>query len=68
MGIIKDLCVSSEIYVYYNTATETRTANEFIRAVLDRNSIMIDENKRASAVSIKLDFDYRFNPSLVWSN
>lgn len=68
MGILKDLCVSSEVYVYYNTATETRTANEFIRAVLDRNSIMIDENKRASAVSIKLDFDYRFNPSVVWSN
>lgn len=68
IGLIKDLCVSSEIYVYHAAMTKAAKPNQFIRAFLDRNSTLIDENKKAYAVNIKLDFDYRFNPSLLWSN
>lgn len=60
IGLIKDLIISPEIYTYRD--------GEFERLRSNRNSITIDDNKRAYQVTIKFDLDYRFNPSLLWYN
>lgn len=58
--LIKDLIISPEIYVLRD--------GEYIRVLSDRNSVTEDLNKRAYRVTIKFDLDYRFNPSILWSN
>lgn len=58
--LIKDIIVSPEIYCYMD--------GKYVRVLSKSNSITIDDNKRAYAVNIKFDFDYRFNPSILWSN
>ncbi len=57
---INDLIVSPEIYVLlYGAWVRVRSKN---------NSVTVNENKRSYQVTINYDVDYRFNPSLLWSN
>lgn len=58
--IIKDLGVSPEIYIY-------REGN-WKRVLSNSNPVVLDDNKRSYNVKISLSPEYRFNPSLVWSN
>lgn len=60
IGIINDLIISPEIYVYIDGVE--------IRVTSGRNSIEYDSIKRAYSVNINLDYQFRFNPSLLWSN
>lgn len=59
-GLAKDLIVSQDISYYHS--------GNFIRIRNSKNSIETDNNKRAYGVTLKFDIDYRFNPSLLWSN
>lgn len=58
--LIDDLIVSPEIYAIYNGVTE--------RVRSGRNSFTYDNIKRTYNVNIAFDIDYRFNPSITWSN
>ena len=58
--IAKDLAVSGDVYVFKN--------GQFQRCRNTKSSIEIDQNKRAYSMTFKFDIDYRFNPSLLWSN
>lgn len=58
--IAMDLIVSNEIYLYQN--------GEFVRIRNAKNSFEFDEIKKAYAVNLKFDINYRFNPSSIWSN
>jgi hypothetical protein len=58
--IINDLIVSPEIYVMIDGVYKR------VRSI--GNSISYDSIKRSYNVNINFDFDYRFNPSLLWSN
>lgn len=59
-GYVNDLIASPEIYIYRD--------NEFIRLINPKNSFTWDNIKRSYAVTINLEYDFRFNPSLLWSN
>lgn len=57
---LKDLIISSEVYVYlFGVKT---------RVTIGKNAIVYDPQKRSYAVNINFDFQYRFNPSVLWSN
>lgn len=58
--MINDLIVSPEIYVLMD--------GEYVRALSAKNTFTSDTVKRAYNVGINLDFEYRFNPSPLWSN
>jgi len=58
IGLIKDLIVSPEIYKY--------DSGNWIRISASKNNIERDNSKRAYSVRIKFDFNYRFNPTLLW--
>lgn len=58
--LVNDLIVSPEIYVMIDGIYKR------VRSV--SNSITYDLIKRSYNVNINFDFDYRFNPSLLWSN
>lgn len=60
INLANDLKVSQDISYYQG--------GEFIRIRNSKNSIEIDNTKRAYSVTFKFDIDYRFNPSLLWSN
>lgn len=60
IGLIKDLIISPEIYTY--------DGSKFNRLLSGKNSITIDDNKRAYQVTIKFELEYRFDPSLLWYN
>jgi len=55
-----DLIVSPDIFAYQNGAWK--------KIFLKSNSIERDNIKRVYSVSLNLDLNYRFNPSLLWSN
>lgn len=61
IDLIRDLIVSPEVY-YLNEF------NDFVRVILNKNTIVEDANKRAFSVKISFDLYNRFNPSLLWSN
>jgi hypothetical protein len=58
--LINDLIISPEIYVLIDGI--------YKRVRSSSNSINYDSIKRSYNVNINFDFDYRFNPSLLWSN
>lgn len=58
--IIKDLGVSPEIYIY-------REGN-WMRVLSNNSPVMVDDNKRSYNVKVNFSPEYRFNPSLLWSN
>lgn len=60
IAMINDLIISPEIYAFMDGLP--------IRVTAGRNSIEWDNIKKAYAVNINLDYQYRFNPSLLWSN
>lgn len=60
IDLIKDLIVSPEIYIYRD--------GDWVRIYSGRNTIDRDPVKRAYAVKLKFNFEYRYNPSLLWSN
>lgn len=55
-----DLVVSPDIYAYQNGGWK--------KIFLKANSIERDNIKRVYSVSLNLDLNYRFNPTLLWSN
>lgn len=57
-GLIKDLFVSPEIYVWKDL--------RWVRIFSGRNTSDFDETKRAYSVKAKFDFENRYNPSLLW--
>lgn len=60
IGLIKDLIISPEIYIYRD--------GSFVRTLSGRNTIVEDDNKRAYQVTIKFEMQYRFDPAVVWYN
>lgn len=60
IGLIKDLFVSPEIYVW----KELR----WVRVFSGKNTSDEDIAKRAYTIKAKFDFENRFNASLLWSN
>ncbi len=58
--IINDLIVSPEIYIFIN--------GSYDRVRSSNNSVSYDNVKRSYNVNINFELDYRFNPSLLWSN
>ncbi len=60
-GYVKDLIVSPEIYAMNDEGV-------FVRVLSARNSFEIDKNKRSYNVTINMDIENSFNPSLLWSN
>lgn len=59
-GLIKDLFVSPEIYIWKDL--------RWVRVFSGRNTSQEDPSKKAYAVKAKFDFENRFNPSALWSN
>lgn len=57
-GYVQDLIDSPEIWVMID--------GEFVRILSGKNTFTYDEIRRSYSVSINLDFDYRYNPSLLW--
>lgn len=57
---INDLIVSQDVYLYRNAQWE--------KIFVKSNSVEIDNVKKAYSVNLQLDLNYRFNPSLLWSN
>lgn len=55
-----DLIVSLDLFAYQNGAWK--------KIFLKANSIERDNIKRVYSVSLNLDLNYRFNPTLLWSN
>lgn len=55
-----DLIVSPDIFAYQNGGWK--------KIFLKSNSIERDNIKRVYSVSLNLDLNYRFNPSLLWSS
>lgn len=55
-----DLIVSPDIYVYQNA--------NWKKVFLKSNSVEKDNIKKVYTVNINIDLNYRFNPSLLWSN
>lgn len=60
IGVIRDLIISPEIYIY--------EAGSFIRVTCAKNNVQEEANRRAYSVKINFDYQYRFNPSILWSN
>lgn len=59
-GYLKDLVVSPEIYIYRET--------EWERVRSGKNTFKFDNISRSYVGRINFEIDYRFNPSLLWSN
>lgn len=55
-----DLIVSADVYVYQNASWK--------KVFLKSNSVEKDNIKKVYTVNINIDLNYRFNPSLLWSN
>lgn len=55
-----DLIVSSDVYAYRNASWE--------KIFMKSNSNEYDNIKKVYTVNINIDLNYRFNPSLLWSN
>ena len=60
ISLALDIEASPEVYVF-REGTFKRIRNT-------KANIEEDDNKRAYSVSVKFDYDTRFNPSLLWSN
>lgn len=60
IGLIKDLFVSPDIYVWHELRWK--------RVLSGKNTSDEDTAKRAYSIRAKFDFENRFNPSLLWSN
>ena len=56
----KDLIISPDVYVYQNASWK--------KVFSKSNSIEIDNVKKVYSLNINFDLNYRFNPSLLWSN
>lgn len=56
----KDFIVSPDIYVWQDAIWKKVTTKN--------NSIEVDNIKKVYSVNFNLDLNYRFNPSLLWSN
>jgi len=61
LPLIEDLIISPEVYIY--TPEEGYT-----RVTCANNNITQEPSKRAYNLKINFDFNYRFNPSVLWSN
>ena len=55
-----DLIISPDVYAYQN--------GKWKKIFLKSNSVERDNTKRVYSVNINIDLNYRFNPSLLWSN
>lgn len=55
-----DLIISPDVYAYQN--------GKWKKIFLKSNSIERDNIKKVYSVNINIDLNYRFNPSLLWSN
>lgn len=55
-----DLIVSPDVYAYQN--------GEWKKIFMKSNNIERDNIKRVYTVNLNIDLNYRFNPSLLWSN
>jgi len=58
IDLIRDLIISPEIYLIKN--------GEYIRVFSGKNTIVSDPSSRAFNVKININFNYRFNPALIW--
>lgn len=56
----KDFIVSPDVYVYQNA--------NWKKVITKNNSIEVDNIKKVYSVTFNLSLEYRFNPSLLWSN
>lgn len=57
---INDLIVSPEVYAMINGV--------YVRVIVSKNTVEQDNIKRSYSVNLNIDFEYRFNPTLLWSN
>ena len=55
-----DLIISPDVYAYQNGTWK--------KIFLKSNSVERDNIKRVYSVNLNIDLNYRFNPSLLWSN
>ena len=56
----KDLIVSSDVYAYQNAGWK--------KIFMKSNSVEFDNIKKVYVTNLNIDLNYRFNPSLLWSN
>lgn len=71
ISLIQDLIVSPEVYIKepdIDAGGGRVIIGKLIRVICDKNSITENLNKRSYNVKINLLPEYRFNPSLLWSN
>lgn len=59
-GYINDLVVSPEVYALRD--------GKFERVSMSNNTFVYDRIQRAYNVKINIEFNFRFNPSLIWSS
>ena len=59
----QDLIISPDIYIY--TPEES---NVWTKVFSKNNSVEFDNIKKVYSVFLNLEFQYRFNPSLLWTN
>lgn len=57
---IQDLVISPEVYIWQN--------NDWVRVSLAKNTSVYDSVQRAYNVTINIEYNYRFNPTILWSN
>lgn len=60
IGLIEDLIISPEIYVLLDGAN--------VRVTSGRNNTKVNNIDRSYTVNLNFEFQYRINPSLLWSN
>jgi len=56
----KDLIISSDVYAYQNAGWK--------KIFMKSNSVEFDNIKKVYVTNLNIDLNYRFNPSLLWSN
>ena len=57
---MNDLIVSPEVYANID--------GEYVRVTMSNNTVTKDKIKRSYQVTLNINFEYRFNPTLLWSN
>lgn len=57
---INDLIDSPEVYVFVE--------GKYMRVTMANNSIQFDDIKRSYQVTLNINFEFRFYPSLLWQN
>ncbi len=56
----KDFIATSDVYAYQNA--------KWKKIFLKSNNVEFDNIKKVYTVNFNIDLNYRFNPSLLWSN